>query len=351
MIRILALADDMTGALEVGAKFSSAGIGAVVFAKPVAANGVPVVVFDTETRHTSPEVAAAEVTRFVVQSGAARPLLIYKKTDSTLRGNISAELRALATLYPDWRIGYAPAYPALGRTVRNGILYVDGIALELTAFARDALNPIHASSISQLLHPELACTVFDGETDADLRAAASAILADRSMRIATGPAGLAEMISQQIDITREPAPVMPVVRTCLVMNGSRHERSAIQMRHAEAPGWKVLRREHPLDADPARVAAENGKYVVEQVAAGDPDAVFAIGGDTAFSVVAALGLPPLAPIGEVVAGVAVARIKAADIQSLLPARNRDLLFITKAGGFGEPDMFRRMREKLDTDAK
>jgi uncharacterized protein YgbK (DUF1537 family) len=151
------------------------------------------------------------------------------------------------------------------------------------------------------------------------------------MRIATGPAGLAEMISQQIDITREPAPVMPVVRTCLVMNGSRHERSAIQMRHAEAPGWKVLRREHPPDADPARVAAENGRYVVEQVAAGDPDAVFAI--------------------GEVVAGVAVARIKAADIQSLLPARNRDLLFITKAGGFGDPDMFRRVREKLDTDAK
>ena len=43
--RIIAIADDMTGALEVGAKFSAAGIRAIVWAKPVDAGAAPVAVF------------------------------------------------------------------------------------------------------------------------------------------------------------------------------------------------------------------------------------------------------------------------------------------------------------------
>ena len=96
---ILALADDMTGALEVGAKFSAAGIRTIISTKPVFANSAHVVVLDTETRHASPEEAAAEVQRFVLEWGGGLPRLIYKKTDSTLRGNIPAELRALASAY------------------------------------------------------------------------------------------------------------------------------------------------------------------------------------------------------------------------------------------------------------
>jgi len=346
---VLALADDMTGALEVGAKFSEAGIPAVVFTKPAAANSASVVVYDTETRHSSPEAAAADVERFVL-SAAVRPRLVYKKTDSTLRGNISAELEALARIYPDWRIGYAPAYPALGRTVKDGVLYVDGLAVGQTAFALDALNPIRSSSVAAILHPSLSCTIFDGETDEHLREAASAILADPSMRIAAGPAGLAGMISEQIDLPRGAPPSLPRVRTCLVISGSRHERSAIQMRHAETAGWRIIGREHPPGSDPSRVAEENGKYVVEQAASENPDAVFVIGGDTAFAVAAALGRPPMLSIGEVVPGVPVTRIEAAGIQTFLPERTRDLLLITKAGGFGDPDLFHRVRRQLETDA-
>src|SRR5262245_59236965 len=117
-MRILALADDMTGALEAGAKFSGAGIAAVVSAQPASADPAHVVVFDTETRHSAPSEAAAVVRRFVLESRVGQPRLIYKKTDSTLRGNIASELWALAGLFPDQRVGYAPAYPALGRTVK-----------------------------------------------------------------------------------------------------------------------------------------------------------------------------------------------------------------------------------------
>ncbi len=204
--RVVAIADDMTGALEVGSKFSAAGIRAFVSAKPIDAGSAPVVVFDTETRHLSPDGAGEEVKRFIRQSGVGRPRLVYKKTDSTLRGHISAELRALAELYPGWRIGYAPAYPALGRTVKNGMLYVDGVAVAETAFASDRLNPIRTSLVSSILHPELACTIFDGETDEHLEHTARRILSDDSMRIAAGPAGLAEMIAKRIDLPRGAVP-------------------------------------------------------------------------------------------------------------------------------------------------
>ncbi len=338
---ILALADDMTGALEIGAKFSAVGIDTLVSASPLSASSAQAVVFDTETRHVPPEIARSEVMRFIRQSAAGHPRIIYKKTDSTLRGNISAELQALAELYPNWRIGYAPAYPALGRTVKSGVLYVDGAAVAETAFAKDALNPISTSSVSAILHPDLACTIFDGETEVHLAETANTILSDDTMRIAAGPAGLAETIAAQIDLPRRAIPTLPVVRTCLVMNGSRHERSAIQVREAEGAGWRLLRKEYEPDDDAAYVAAENAKRLVERIAEEEPDAVFVIGGDTAFAVVQALGLPPLRPIAEVVKGVPVTRIEAAHL-----ARKRDLFLITKAGGFGEPDVFSKVRATL-----
>src|SRR4029077_15238198 len=124
--------------------------------------------------------------------------------------------------------------PALGRKVRQGLLYVDGVAVEDTEFARDALNPVRTSSISRLLGSEVSCTIFDGETDADICRAAATILADDSMRIAMGPAALAGMIAEQIDMPREAPSSLPEIRSCLVLNGSLHAFSAAQIRRAEA---------------------------------------------------------------------------------------------------------------------
>lgn len=55
---------------------------------------------------------------------------------------------------------YAPAYPALGRAVRQGRLYVNGVPVEETEFARDPLNPIHASDIPRVLAAQGAVPVF-----------------------------------------------------------------------------------------------------------------------------------------------------------------------------------------------
>jgi uncharacterized protein YgbK (DUF1537 family) len=318
---VVALADDMTGALEVGAKFAEAGIHVIV----------SVVVFDTETRHLAPSEAASEIVRFI---GAHRPRLIYKKTDSTLRGNITAELEALARLFPDWCIGYAPAYPALGRTVRSGILFVHGVPVADTEFAQDALNPVRTSLVSAILHPELDCTIFDGEHDHHLAEVARAILSDETMRIAAGPAGLAEMIAREIDLPRGRPPSLPVIRTCLVLNGSRHVGAVMQMREAEAPGWRMVKIDHEPGSDAGSVAARNARYLTERIAIERPDAIFVIGGDTVFAVVRELGFPALTPLAEVVPGVPIS------------ATDKGLYLITKAGAFGDPDVVARVRAKL-----
>jgi len=343
---ILALADDMTGALEIGAKFSAAGIETIVSARPVSIGCAPVVVLDTETRHVDAETAGSEIQRFVAASGTLRPHLVYKKTDSTLRGNIAAELRALADIYPDWRTGYAPAYPALGRTVTAGVLYVHGRPVSETEFARDELNPIGDSSIVAMLNYHPSCTVFDGDTDAHLAEAARTILSSTVMRIAAGPAGLAEWIAATIDLPRRPVQPCPAIQTCLVLNGSRNQLSKRQIRCFTRPGWKVVSHSHEPGLHPADVASANGRHLLAQTVFHSPDAVFVIGGDTAFGFLRELGFPPMTPIAEVVSGVPVTRLAAADLQQAIPGRRSDLFLITKAGGFGDEDVLTRVHAKL-----
>lgn len=347
---ILVLADDMTGALEVGAKFSSAGVHAIISTQPVPAGPAPVLVLDTETRHVDSKTAFDQVIRFVSEYGTERPRLIYKKTDSTLRGNIKAELQALAQVFPDWRMGYAGAYPALGRTVRAGVLYIHGVEVSKTEFARDELNPVYGSSISALLDPATPCLVFDGETDGHLADAARAIVSDETMRIAVGPAGLAEYIAAAMDLPKGEPLQCPPVCTCLILNGSRHERSAQQVRSLAAFDWQVIDTVHGPSVSATEAAKDNATALVRQAALELPDALFIIGGDTAFAVVRELGFPALRAIEEPVPGVAVSRILAEDLQKALPARRRALILITKAGGFGEDDTLVRVYKQLREQA-
>lgn len=135
MRKFLVLADDLTGALECGVLIEGA---VVTLLAPAPAEAA---VVDTDTRHVPPAQALETVRRLTEQFPAE---MIYKKTDSTLRGNIGAELAAL----PAGRIHYAPAYPRLGRTVRGGRLYVDGVPVEQTAFAHDPREPIEEGDVA-----------------------------------------------------------------------------------------------------------------------------------------------------------------------------------------------------------
>jgi uncharacterized protein YgbK (DUF1537 family) len=355
---ILVLADDMTGALEVGAVFAASGFRATVSTQLESGLMPDVLVVDTETRHSTPSAAFERIIH-VVKTCAIVPDFVYKKTDSTLRGNIRSELSALAAAFPGWKIGYAPAYPKQGRTVKDGVLYVNGVPLSATVFAHDVLNPVLTSSVRDLVGPELQCAIFDGASELDVNSAAETILADERMRIAAGPTALAAALAAHLQCRNSSARTLPSVKSCVLVNGSRTELSHSQVRHAEShrcvvrcevDAWVLADPMIESGSEPPAVAAMRAENVISLLSRRPTDGVFVIGGDTAYAFVSALNNPPITPIAEVVPGVAISRIDNSHLRSRLPAYDRDLILITKAGGFGEVDVLCRVRQILEQNA-
>lgn len=310
MRKVLVLADDLTGALEAGVLLEGAAV-----ALHAAPEGDAFVI-DTESRHLPPQEARRLVSAWIEQIPAE---LIYKKTDSTLRGNIGAELAALAP----GRIHYAPAYPRLGRTVRGGRLYVNGEPVEATAFARDPLAPVSDGLIRNVLARQDAplerIVIHEGAAEEDLERAADALAGEPAPRLAAGPAGLLAVLARRLHLERRPSP-LPRAHRCLVINGSAHPASCAQIEAASAAGvfsggWRAGT---VVDAD-----AEAAALIV-------------FGGETAREVLRRYGDPLLFPFAEPLPGVV------ASWMDTVPKR----LLVTKAGGFGQPDLLVCLRRLL-----
>jgi uncharacterized protein YgbK (DUF1537 family) len=333
-MRILALADDLTGALEVGAKFAEAGFDAKVAIGVDTQADCELTVIDTETRH----LTGGEAARVIERVPAADAQIIYKKTDSTLRGNIADELRALARLRPDARIAYIPAYPKLGRTVVDGRLLVDRVPVHETAFARDPLNPIGDSRVERVIGRDLDCRVFDGACDEDVAGAVRTSIAGPGCCIIAGPASVAAALAAELREREATAPEWPLVQQCAIVNGSLHEASARQIAWAVETGcaWSILRIPASPGASHADHAAWMGRFVREYLKQTRIDALMIFGGDTASGILDALGIRVLAPVGEVVPGVPVSRVQ-----------GRQWHLISKAGGFGDEQVIGRVKEILD----
>ena len=333
---ILALADDLTGALEVGARFAECRVRAQV-TTALSLDSAPesdVLVINTESRHLSALDAAAVVRSVAGTARPHQPSLIYKKTDSTLRGNIAAELRALLDVWPERRVLYAGAYPALGRTVRAGQLLVRGVPVHQTEFAADLLNPITTSDIRTVLG-SVPATIRDGESDGDLRAAAGDILAEEGDQIAAGPAALAGALAELIGDRGEVRP-LPRLNRILVVNGSRHPASEAQTAYAREQGfftdqWTWF--DDEVTGEGTARALRAGERVRQRLQSSRFEALIVFGGDTASGIHRAFGAPPFEPICEVVPGVPISHCAG-------------LYWITKAGGFGAPDILDEIRKRL-----
>lgn len=312
-MQILALADDLTGALEVGAKFASRGIPVHVSLTQNGDSSHEVRVIDTESRHLPP-AEAVQIQSLALEHAPAR--LIYKKTDSTLRGNIAAELAALAQAFPDHALHYIPSYPRLGRTVRAGHLYIHGAPVHQTPFANDPRSPVRDSAISAILDG-LPCTIHDGDCDADIDRSLQTALATPC--ILAGPASVAEALAAHLQPNPPAAPPLPHLAKVAIINGSLHPLSTQQITWAIAHGvinedWRVIK--FPPLPEPL-------------------DAIIIFGGDTAFATLKAMHCETLEPLGEILPGVPLCR---------LPTHNLHL--ITKAGGFGPLDILSQCKVGL-----
>src|ERR671920_1591119 len=86
---IAIIADDLTGAADTGVQFVHAGYRTAVFfrATEVLTDDLDAVVFDTDSRAMPAGFAARRVVDATHAARGAR--IVYKKLDSTLRGNIA----------------------------------------------------------------------------------------------------------------------------------------------------------------------------------------------------------------------------------------------------------------------
>ena len=138
--KLLILADDLSGAADCAVAGVRAGLRSAVMLRADVGHpiGYPtsadVLALDTDTRRANAVDAAA--TQVAAWHALARPATrLYKKIDSTLRGNVAAEVAALAPLAGLAIV--APAFPAAGRTTRDGRQWLHGVAVEDTEVWRN----------------------------------------------------------------------------------------------------------------------------------------------------------------------------------------------------------------------
>jgi uncharacterized protein YgbK (DUF1537 family) len=385
-LRVLIIADDLTGAMDSAGPFAAAGVETWVVADPMQCEAADlasagVVSVNTDTRHLGAAQAAERVRAIAARLDCGHYPVVVKKIDSTLRGNVVAETRALMQATGRAGAVVAPAFPAQGRTVRGGVVHVNGTPLALTGFARDKLSPpplapLHeefaaagatraatvAAGAVPIAGPVEGVLVVDAESDADLAATVAALRPNLGSVLLAGSAGLTRALAQScyagLPVAQDPGAVRG---TIVFAVGSRAAQSAEQVealaadadtRVLRAPNGCLQEGELPKvrnlvlkatpdasgrDGDAAQVAARMARHAIDVARRTGAEAMVATGGDTAIAILAASGNPALQVLGDLMPGIPYARIR---------IDGAPLWLVTKAGGFGGRETFRQLACRL-----
>ncbi len=154
-MRLGVIADDLTGASDTGVQFARRGARTVV---PLdwhdltsLVRRADVLVLNTNSRAAAPRVAAQRARVAAEALRRAGVEAVYKKIDSTFRGNVGQELDAILDVFPSPLAILTPAFPPAGRAVQDGTLLVGGVPVHRTAIGRDPVTPVRESHLPTLL--------------------------------------------------------------------------------------------------------------------------------------------------------------------------------------------------------
>ncbi len=402
-LAVALVADDLTGALDAAAPFAGRGLRVRVHRSPDtlpapdggtdgpsapgnARSGATihdgsgaVLAVNASSRHLAPAAA-----RGVVEASGRRllawtPRIVFKKIDSTLRGPVADEVAAAMEVFGRRSALVCPAFPAAGRVVRDGEVFVYGEPLRETEYVHDLRTPAPAESPEALFtrigavrrirpgeslpgRPGGRIVIADAETEDHLARLAALVAENAKDLLAVGSDGLAAGLASLFGTRARPARLAGGAgRIVLFALGSRAGTTAEQAgRLLEAnPGLPVV--EAPAGMlDPISVvrAADSSSAVVVRVPShprGDPAAVVrafaagvrsavedlggpgrlaalvATGGDTVEAILDAFEIAALDVLGEFRPGIPVSRGAAPG--------GADLTLVSKAGGFGTPELF------------
>lgn len=251
--RAILIADDLTGACDSGLGFAIRGLSVSVRLNTNLEPGesealTDVIALLTETRN----LGAEEAENRLLQCGDVSRFhgsLLFRKVDSAGRGNPGIEILVTLRLAKCDAVVYAPAFPAAGRTVLNGILRVQDVSgqdaeLNLPSLFRDwvadrvALIPIQdsASLRDDLLHAQAAgkhIWIFDSQQQDDLCRIARVASALSLHLLLAASAGLANAIAELMKTERRfdvPAAAAKSARGCsLLFSGTTHPVTSMQL--------------------------------------------------------------------------------------------------------------------------
>jgi uncharacterized protein YgbK (DUF1537 family) len=359
--KCLIVADDLTGACDSAVHFAAAGARAVVAITQEGAEESPdVLAFSTESRDLDPAQARSRIASAAARLRPLGAALVFKKIDSTLRGNTYEEIVAALDAFACDVALVNPAFPAQGRVVRDGVLQVTGdctfpkveIAAALQARSAHPCRHVAPGAVAEAVCAGARFLSLDAVSEEDLsRIAAEGLALERSVLWA-GSAGLAAALAGGL-CSGAPADLLPVpagpVLFCL---GSDHPVTVEQQ--------KCLLAGAPVDsldaasAVPADIgsAFRSGRHVLLRIPRGKvapsslrgliedcrPALMFVSGGDTASLVCAALAIHAIEMRCELAPGIPAGVIRGGAWAGAAIA--------TKSGGFGTPGDLLRVLDRF-----
>ena len=188
-MRIAVLADDLSGAMNIGVEFASAGLATQVSYGGAAAEA-EVWILNSETRSHDAATASQLSPSAAAQLVAWGPDLYVKKIDSLLRGHIGPEIDALMAASGQTRCLLIAAAPRLNRITVGGYCLVDGELLDQARQRVDPSSQVQGASVPEIIrrqtsqavtHLDMA-TICQGEAalQAAMRAQQGILTADCS---------------------------------------------------------------------------------------------------------------------------------------------------------------------------
>ena len=163
---IIVIADDITGAAEIAGIAFHHGLPvrllcsslSITNPKDVVSRETEVTVIATDTRSMTEAEAISEtrqltklITSFFTPplGGWGAGVILFKKTDSALRGHVVAELEVLLHETSYEHALYLPANPSKGRIIKDGIYYIGDKPIAETDFSFDPEFPAVSSKMAE----------------------------------------------------------------------------------------------------------------------------------------------------------------------------------------------------------
>ncbi len=222
-VKLIIIADDLTGALDSCVQFAKKGVKAAVLIDPGSnaeqalreISDAEAAAVNTASRHDRPEIAAEKTADIVRAAQKLGIPYLYKKTDSVLRGNVGAELGSVYEASGIRTLPFIPAFPKIGRTTRNGIQYLNGTPISETAVGKDPFDPVASSEIMKILQKQCgiplhslktgqSCAgrdgicIYDAETDVQMEENGSVLEREDLLSVTAGCGGFSEVLADRL---------------------------------------------------------------------------------------------------------------------------------------------------------